>query len=423
MKPVTAVKILVFLSLWVTGSIISWNYSKKDLKRLSYYDVEGYYMYLPATIINGSFENLPVQTQVQFTNYPGTGKIFTKYTYGVAALLLPFFLIAHGITLLVNPAGADGYSFYYMMAIIVAAVFYMLLGLYLLYKTLAKRFSTPVSLLVPLLILTGTNLYFYTICQPGMSHVYSFFLFAVVVFLTPKILAGAPLKYWLMYGFTFGLIVVIRPTNCVLLLYPLLYGIYSLPLLAGRALYLITAWRYILWAIVAFFIMFIPQLIYWKYISGSYIIYSYSNEGFLYWSSPKILQVLFDVQNGWLLYSPLMVFAVIGLFFAIRQKVSAAVPLLAILPLITYIFASWWAWWFGGAFGHRCYIEYYALLAFSLAAFIKAVGRNKYASVAVFLLFGICIYYNLMLTYLYFPPWDGPDWNWQRFSTVLQKLL
>jgi hypothetical protein len=45
---------------------------------------------------------------------------------------------------------------------------------------------------------------------------------------------------------------------------------------------------------ISFQIIFLPQLIYWKYAFGSYFSYSYpQNEGFSNFLSPKILEVLF----------------------------------------------------------------------------------------------------------------------------------
>jgi hypothetical protein len=39
-------------------------------------DAEGYYLYLPAVVIHGGFDKVPVRTPYQFEHYPGTGQTF-----------------------------------------------------------------------------------------------------------------------------------------------------------------------------------------------------------------------------------------------------------------------------------------------------------------------------------------------------------
>jgi len=89
---------------------------------------------------------------------------------------------------------------------------------------------------------------------------------------------------------------------------------------------------------------------------------------------PKIPDVLFDVQNGLFLYSPLVLLMIVGIFLGLRKKNFQAPATLIIFSIATYMFASWWAWWFGGAFGPCCYVEYYALLAFPLAGLYECIA-------------------------------------------------
>ena len=388
-----------------------------------YTDMEGYYMYLPAIFIYHGFEQVPILTTAQFSKYPGTDKVFTKYTYGVALMQAPFFTLTHIWQHMFYTSQATGYTLPYALTVIFAACFYALMGLLLLYFLLRRSFGTYISLITCLLIFTGTNLYYYTLCQPGMSHVYSFFLFAAFTYLTPAILSGASVGRWLLYGFIAGLILIIRPTNILLLLYPLAYGCFTRSIFLERLLFFAKHALHIALTACVAFLVFIPQLVYWYYISGSLVIYSYDQEGFTHWRAPHIWAVLFDVQNGWLLYTPLMLVALAGLALLWRRRIPPAVPTVILLPIATYIFASWWAWWFGGAFGHRCYVEYYTLLSFGLAAALSYAATHRYArlAVAAFVLF--CVFYNLRLTYLYQAPWDGPGWTWHQFSLVLRRLI
>ena len=66
--------LLAALSYWLGSTIIHNNHSAYFLSS----DPEGYYMYLPALFIYGSFENYPTHTPAEYKFYPNTNKIATK---------------------------------------------------------------------------------------------------------------------------------------------------------------------------------------------------------------------------------------------------------------------------------------------------------------------------------------------------------
>lgn len=157
-------------------------------------------------------------------------------------------------------------------------------------------------------------------------------------------------------------------------------------------------------------------MLYWYEMTGEWIHYSYTGEHFAYWNRPKIAAVLFDSQNGLFPYSPMVLLMVAAIFPAIRVRKYQAFSITVIFVLSTYVFASWWAWWFGGAFGHRSYIELYALLALPFAGMIAAVFRNRFVILRVgfILLLILLMAYSVRMSYLYahLPgPWDGPEWR------------
>jgi len=44
-----------------------------------------------------------------------------------------------------------------------------------------------------------------------------------------------------------------------------------------------------------------------------------------------------------------------------------------------YLVSSWWAWWYGGGFGLRAYVEAYALYSLGFGAFVQYMLNNRYA--------------------------------------------
>lgn len=388
-------------------------------------DAEGYYGYLPAVFIYENFEDIQLNP-LQYPRYPGTEKFNMKTNCGVAILELPFFAVAHlaASQKLFGAQVADGYSQTYSDAIVASSIFYVLLGMLLLQWALSQMFPWKTSLLGLLILLFGTNLYYYTVCLSGMSHPYSFFLFSWVIWLTPRLYHRPTIWRFLLLGFVMGLTTLVRLTNFVIILYPLLYGVTNKLALWERLNFLKQHIGKFLLATIPFCLIWIPQFAYWHYLTGSYWFYSYGDEGFHYWANPKLWEIFFSVQNGLFVYSPLILVAFVGAGILAWKKIHQGPAVLLIILIASYAIASWWAWWFGAAFGHRAFVELYAILAIPMVYVLSQINK---ASILVKIMAGMLaiagIFYSMRLSYLYLAPWDGPDWNWATFAKVLSKLF
>jgi hypothetical protein len=125
---------------------------------------------------------------------------------------MPFFLLAHAGAHLLG-VSTLGYSWPYSLSIVVAALFYLFAGLYFLRKILLRYFSDTVTAITLVLIVLATNLMYYVISEPGMSHVYNFALFNAFFFFSLKWVEKQGLKFSVILGLLAGLIVLIRPVN------------------------------------------------------------------------------------------------------------------------------------------------------------------------------------------------------------------
>jgi hypothetical protein len=268
----------------------------------------------------------------------------------------------------------------------------------------------------------GTNLLHYTVREPGMSHLYSFVLFNLFVWLTDRYYRTRG-SWALAFGlaFTLGWIVLIRPTNLLLALFFFGYTTDGRLNIRERFQFLLHRFGHLLLFPLLGFLWYIPQLLYWKYATGSYVVYSYGEEGFIYWNDPRLLDVLFSIKNGWLLFSPLMGFALIGLIGGAIRNIRNSRLILLIWLIAWYVFSSWASWWFGGAFGHRAFVEFYALLAFPLALVVQWILslRQWWWKVPFFALWSLLIYYNLGLDEHYF----GPHYEWWSWRAAMQMMF
>ena len=234
-----------------------------------------------------------------------------------------------------------------------------------------------------------------------MSHSYNFALITLFVWLSiqwhnkPKIVNST------LIGLLIGLIVLIRPTNILVVIIFLLYRVSSLNDLKDKLKLFLSKYYLILIILLAFVLVWIPQLLYWKAVSGQYFYFSYQGERFFF-GNPQILKGLFSYRNGWLIYTPLMSMALVGLFFIYKNQKAFFWPIMIYSILSIYVITSWWCWWYVG-YGNRAFIDLYGVMAIPFAAFMSWIFEKKQwlrtVTISIILLF---VSLNLFQTYQYY---------------------
>lgn len=349
----------------------------KENKKVIHADVAIYYTYLPITFIHNDYTAVSIDRKSNpliVTHPSSIGKRAIKYTMGMAVLYSPFFFITHLYSHLFG-LDTSGYSMQYQMALLLSSLFYLAIGLFFLRKVLMMYFNQLVTSITLIVIVIGTNLLHYATYRAPVSHAYSFALFSVFIYLT--ILWHRKPNYYnsIIIGLLTGLIVLVRPSNIVITLAFILYGITSWADIKNKLILFLRNYKYLLVILLMAIIVWVPQLLYWKAVTGNFIYYSYRDEGFFF-SNPQIYRGLFSYRNGWLTYTPLMIFALIGIFMLLKKHKEFFVPILLFSIINTYIILSWWCWWYVG-FGNRAFVESYALLSIPLATFISWVFSKK----------------------------------------------
>lgn len=393
-------------------------------------DKAGYYVYLPA-LFNYNFDaaafpdSIAAKTGDGFQLDSAHNKIITKYSSGVAMLQMPFYLAAEIIDLTTQNNEIPGFSKTHHAAINIAAVFYFLLGFLFLGKYLEKRFQNKLVWLVVFLLFTATNLYYYTVDESGMSHVYSFFLFCTFLLLLQKTsyLDHPGIGQLLLTGAVAGLIILIRPTGVLFIATALLLELKHIRDVKIRIKKLLN-FNNAAWCIAGMVLIFIPQWLYLQHTFGSPFHYSYGNEGFI-WSDPQIIKTLFSTNNGLFTYSPFYFIILIASVYAAYHNIADGRILLFLFAIITYVFASWWMWYYGCSFGGRSFIEYLAIFSIPLAALVLKIHQSGIvAKLGFYMIVSVLLVMNILMTY----SWDGcyygnGDWDWDKWiSTVMSKL-
>ena len=351
------------------------------------WDVFGYYLYLPSYF---NYSDLTLSNQEWLTDivdkYKTTstlyqiymveaGKWVIKYTMGLSILYAPFYFIANVIS---GPLGcpADGFSLPYQYSITIGGLIYAIIGLFYFSKVLLHFFRQNVASIVLILVFFGTNYFQLTIYDGTLlSHNFLFTFYAILVYYTIKWYDDKKIKYAVFIGLAVGMITIIRPSEAICILIPLLWSPGTDNYFAGKLQLLKSDFIQIVIICFCAFMLVLPQLLYWKEITGSYLYYSYTNpgEGFDF-LAPHTYDFLFSFRKGWFIYTPIMIFAFIGLYSLYKKRIAVFYTILAFIILDIYISSSWTTWWYaGGSFSSRSLVPAYVLLAIPLGFFVEKI--------------------------------------------------
>lgn len=365
-------------ALWLCGLVYLWlffNLSAWKQERVIVWDAYEYYIYLPAFFIHHSFdlqfampELLSIGQDFQWNFLSPTGQPVCRMSMGLAMMNTPFFLLGH-LSALVLGYPADGFSAPYYFWMLLGAIVFVGAGNYFLRKVLLRYFTDGVTAVSLILLNLSTNLFYYVNSNPLLTHLANFALFSFFIYLCIGWYERPRLRHTLLLGFTAGMLVLCRPTNVLMLLVFPLWGL-GLADVAARFRFLLQHWKHLLLIFLAAFLVWVPQMFYWQMQTGQWYYYSYGFLGRFYFNSPHLWDALFSYRKGWLLYTPLMLFALAGIFLLKRYCREAIAPLLIFVPLNYYVVSSFWCWWYGAGFGLRPMVDSYALMALPLAAFV-----------------------------------------------------
>ena len=388
-------------------------------------DGKGYYAYLPAVFIYHDLQFNFVddyekkyyhpENKVKFTIDYNNKKV-NKYWLGTAVLMSPFFALAHTVATLSNLPN-DGYSFIYQAMIAIAASFYLLLGLYFMRKLLLLYHCKEIEIFISLFaIVFATNLFYYTVAEPSMSHVYSFFVVSAFVYFSKKYFQTFNSKYLSYIVTSLALIVLIRPSNG--------FVIFALPFLANdfnnfKKSFQAFNFRRLLPTFGAALLLLLMQLYYYKLSTGNFFIYSYGNEKFNF-LNPYYYDFLLSYRRGMFVYAPLLLLSLLGFIPLFNKSIYQTIALFLFIFVMIYILSSWWMWFYGGGFGMRPVIDFYVFYVILLALFIKFSFEKKCLKWISISSIAICIVIAQIQTYQkvnFILPWDGinKEIYWQLF--------
>lgn len=369
-----------------------------------------------------------------------TDKIPNPYPTGLAIFWLPFYLIGHLIVLFFNLFGTEieinGTGFVYETSVLMGSIFYGFFGILFCFKFLKDFFSEKIAFTSTITVWLGTNLVYYIIFEPFMAHAVSFFTISLFIFYWWKLFkkdAGLDTinsKGYIFLGIILGLASLVRWQNILFAIIPL--GGFIFFWQRRKAFKVLKS--FLLFSLFTF-LVFLPQFFIWKIIYGQFFLIP-QGEKFINLAHPQILNVLFSAKHGLFSWTPIILFAILGLIIACLkksfqftkdaknlkqsksfQKISLLLFFAFLLQL--YLNSSLSDFSGGSAFGQRRFVNCALIFAFGLAALIAWLSpKVSLKIVSLFCL--VFIIWNLLFIQQYRLQWI-PHEETVSFTKILKN--
>tara|TARA_B100001109_G_C18864069_1_gene475840 strand:+ start:5818 stop:7677 length:1860 start_codon:yes stop_codon:yes gene_type:complete len=347
------------------------------------WDNFGYYLYLPAIIESGDLHTLETTSNYFEAVKPSYSFYQVKYVdenpvivypMGLAMFYAPPYIATKAVMSVVY---SDYSSFDRPFHIVISlwCFAFVIYSIFLLRKILLRYFKDSIVALSILILIFGTNTFFYQAYFPQIVHPILWGLYLVFLDLTIKWHEKQSIRNSILVGLTFSLCMLIRPSSFFLLIIFSLWGIHSIKDLPSRILWYLGKIKFLVVIAVSGFLLTIPQLLYWKMQTGDYFHFSYAVDWFDF-SQPQIKNGFFGFRTGWAFHHPVVLLILVGLFTLFQKRNQYGLPILIATIAQVWFILSWSNYWYGSGFGHRGFTEYQALLVFPLASCINYSFRQ-----------------------------------------------
>ncbi len=411
--------------LIVTCSILSIYRINVTHKKEIGWDVLGYYLYLPATFIHHDpmlnditwLKQINEEQQLTGTLYMVSqnekGEHMYFFLMGMALFYLPFFMAGSAFASL-SGFPVDGFSLPYQYSLVVGGIIYTIIGLIFLRKILRRFFPEGISALIMVIIVFGTN-YINHFTNDNLTTVnIIFMLTSIVIWNTIKWHENLKGKHLVVSGICVTLLALVKPTEVFVFIIPLLWNVSSKETMKQKIALLVANKKYIFLAMGIGLLIVMPQMLYWFNKTGKFIYDSYKNPGVgLDVFSPHIMDVLFSYRKGWLIYTPIMIFSVIGFYFLYKNNRPIFYSCAVYFFVSFYIISSWSEWWYGAGFSIRPLISTYPVLAICLGYFLLYLSKKSFVIKTTFATVAV-----LFLLLNQFQWWQLKNWILDPYRTT-----
>jgi len=380
-------------------------------------------------------DSVSPEGQISRDWYTRTGHVKNDYAVGAAILWAPFLVPVHAIMLALRRIGfnlsADGFSKPYILTMALATALYGFVGLCLSFRFTCLFLEERWGFLATLGLWFASSLPAYMYFDPAYSHAHSLFAAALFLWYWNRTRHQRSLVQWIILGLLSGLLLDVYYLNIALLLAPLLESLRDYRENWRTAGHNWGGTHRLFLANVAYslatLLAFLPTLITRQIINGRPWALGYYSIGPSHWIHPALWQPLLSSNHGLILWTPIVVPALVGLVLLRRYDGELAVCSLASFVAAYYIVACHPEWHGLSSFGNRFFISltpWFILgLAVTLQEAVSWFKRERTAHAAMASTIGALILWNLAFIFQWgtgLIPHRGPiSWRQMAYNQVV----
>jgi hypothetical protein len=287
-----------------------------------------------------------------------TGHAHSAWTIGPAIVWAPFFAGGHAVAQYLHArdpnVSTNGISFPYRQAVCVAGLVYGLLGCWFMYRLASRYFDKTLAGAAVTLVTAGSFMLWYLVKEPSMTHAPSMAVVAGFAWMWSATSGRRTTTQWMILGAIGGLMTLIRWQNALFAVLPVIDAVQTLIAASrrgDRAGLRRTIGHGLLFTAAAT-VAFVPQMLAWKAIYGSWLAVSPLGPQIRF-ADPQLVDILWSSRNGLLSTSPALYVGAIGLVMLAWIRPVIGVPALLAVALMTYFNACVQDWWGSAGFGGR----------------------------------------------------------------------
>jgi Dolichyl-phosphate-mannose-protein mannosyltransferase len=407
-------------------------------------DGVGYYAFARALLIehqldfrkdwlaaNSSFRagRVDAQGQILASEYTPNGHLDNHFAIGPAILWFPFLLVAQ-LSVQANHAlggniPADGFSLPYAMAMCIGTACYGFLALWLSFRLGRKYLGEKWVFLSVIGIWFASSFLVYVYFNPSWSHTHSAFVVALFLWYWDRTRGDRTWAQWLILGAIAGLMMNVYYVNGILLLVPLIESciVYARAFASRRTDLAVRLFFLNLLFLVTTVAAFLPTLISKKILYGSFLNMGYTEHWFL--GSPALLKVCFSAEHGLFSWTPIILLAVVGLFFLRRRDALLGYACIAVFFVYLYAIGCYEDWAGISSFGSRFFVSLTPVFILGLGALFEWLGtmwQERRAAVLAVSATAVLILWNAGLVFqwgVHLIPARGPiSWRDAAYNQV-----
>jgi hypothetical protein len=367
-------------------------------------DAIQYFAYLQSAVVDGDldfsndyrqlYRTADPETNVWLRSRTPAGRVPNMMSVGPAILWSPFYVATR---LVLGTGAAEERAQAVLHASVgVAGIFYAMIGAWLTFRACTLLFLQRAALWATFVVWLGGPALYYSSVSPTYSHATSLFAVSLFVYVWLRTLGAPGYGRMVLLGALAGLVALVRWQDVIVLLLPVVEAI---GVVRRRQASVAAAAIGLLLVCLAAALVFTPQLLAWQAIYGAPLLMP-QGAGFMVWTSPAVLGVLFSLKRGLFSWTPALLPAVAGLPLLIRRDRLAGWATVVVLSASVYVNAAVRDWWAGEAFGARRFIGDSVFFALGLSAvmalpqLVRRPGVVRWVSVAA-------VAYNVLFLFQY----------------------